>query len=249
MKIGIVGFGHLGKALAKGLVKSGVVEEREIYVLAKSQRTKDIALKQYAATVVEDINEMLEQVEIIFWVIKGSQLPEVYSRLDRKMNDIVHISFMAGVTIEMIKNCLGNATILRAMPNIAIENADGIIGYTKTDSKMVVDILNKLGYAFEIEEKDIEKVTAFSACGLGFAAYILNAFQKTGMELGFSEEISEHIVAKTFSNAITMSNYEVTADSVATKGGATEQGILCFEDNNLNEIIKKAIYKAYDKVQ
>ncbi|MFL0195700.1 pyrroline-5-carboxylate reductase dimerization domain-containing protein [Clostridium sp. WILCCON 0269] len=59
-------------------------------------------------------------------------------------------------------------------------------------------IFNELGYVFEIGEKNIEKVTAFSACGLGFAAYILNAFQKVGQAFGFSSEVSEKIVAKTF---------------------------------------------------
>lgn len=249
MKIGIVGFGHLGKALAKGLIKGSVIETEDIYVLTKSQETKEIVSKQYGMNVVEDINEMVEEVNIIFWVIKSIVLSEICADLKVNMSEVINISFMAGMTIEMIKKHLGNVRILRAMPSISIENTDGIIAYTKTDDKIITDIFNKLGFAFQVEEKDIEKVTAFAACGLGFAAYILNAFHIAGSEMGFSEEISEQIVAKTFSNAILMSNYKETADSVATKGGVTEQGILCFENSNLNEIIKNAINKAYDKVK
>lgn len=233
MKIGIIGFGHLGKALAKGLVISGVLEGKDIYVLTKSQETKDIAMNKYNLKVAEDINEIVANVEIIFWVIKKNAFFEISSKLNGNMCGIVNVSFMSGVTIEVIKEYLGNVNILRAMPNIAIENADGIIGHTKSNSKIVSSIFSKLGYAFEVEEKDIERVTAFSACGLGFAAYILNAFQETGIELGFSEEMSERIITQTFSNAITMSNYDKIVDSVATKGGATEEGILFLENSNL----------------
>lgn len=249
MEIGIVGFGHLGKSLAKGLIKSNIAVASDIYILTRSSETKDVASKQYGFNIVNNINEMIDKVNIIFWVIKSNALAQVCSELNVGMEGLTNISFMAGMSLEMIKKELGNAEILRAMPSIAIENADGIIAYTSTNDKRIPFIFNKLGYAFEVEEKDIEKVTAFAACGLGFASYILNAFHETGKELGFSEEISEKIVARTFSNAILMSNFKETAKSVATKGGATEQGILCFENNNLNEIIKEAINKAYDWVR
>ena len=36
-----------------------------------------------------------------------------------------------------------------------------------------------------------------------------------------------------------MSNYKETAEAVATKGGATEQGILCVEENKLFNIIEE----------
>ena len=83
---------------------------------------------------------------------------------------------------------------------------------------------------------------------MGFAAYILDSFQQVGEVLGFSEEISEQIVARTFKSAIQMSNYKETAEAVATKGGATEQGILCFEENKIPYIIEEAINRAYKKM-
>ncbi|MFL0195701.1 pyrroline-5-carboxylate reductase dimerization domain-containing protein [Clostridium sp. WILCCON 0269] len=46
-----------------------------------------------------------------------------------------------------------------------------------------------------------------------------------------------------------MSDYEGTANAVATKGGATKQGIICFEENNLNRIVSEAMNKAYDKMR
>lgn len=249
MKIGIIGFGHLGKALAKGLIYKNIISKDEIFILAKSERTREVAEKEFGIQVCSDINEIIEEASILFWVLKGNIFDELSKDITQDITHKINVSFMAGMPIKSIQEKLGDVFITRVMPNIAIDRADGIIGYTKTNDTFVEKMFNELGYAFEIEEKDIEKVTAFSACGLGFAAYILNAFQKAGQAFGFNPEVSEKIVAKTFGNAIVMSDYEGTANSVATKGGATEQGIICFEENNLNRIVSEAMNKAYDKMR
>lgn len=249
MKIGIVGFGHLGKSLVKGLIRSNIVRPSDIYILAKSDRTKQKAKEQYGVYPADHINNLVEHADIIFWVVKGSAMKDICSELTVDIKQKPNISFMAGISMDVLKQYLGDVEVIRAMPNIAIENADGIIGYTPTNNQAIIDIFNCLGYSFVVEEKDIEKVTAFSACGLGFAAYILDAFYKTGIDLGFPVEVSEQIVAKTFISAIQMSDYENIVKEVATKGGATEQGILHLDELNANRIINDAIHQAYNKVK
>lgn len=249
VKIGIIGFGHLGKALAKGLIFKKIAFKHEIFVLAKSEKTKETAQEEYGVQVCSDVNDIIDKADILFWVLKGNVFNELCKDIHQDVSNKIHVSFMAGITIRKIQEKLGKVFITRAMPSIAIDRADGVIGHTKTNDRYVEKILNELGYAFEIEEKDIEKVTAFSACGLGFAAYILNAFQQAGKELGFNSEVSEKIVAQTFRNAIDMSDYKGTVNAVATKGGATEQGIICFEENNLNGIVFEGINKAYDRMK
>lgn len=249
MKIGIIGFGHLGKALARGVIYKNIVSKDEIFVLAKSEKTRELAENEFGVQVCSDINDIIEKANILFWVLKGNVFVELSKDIEKDVTHKTNVSFMAGVPIASIQEKFGDVFITRAMPNIAIDRADGVIGYTKTNDAFVEKIFNELGYAFEIKEKDIEKITAFSACGLGFAAYVLNAFQKAGQAFGFSPEVSEKIVAKTFGNAIDMSDYEGTASAVATKGGATEQGIICFEKNNLNGIVSEAMNDAYNKMK
>jgi pyrroline-5-carboxylate reductase len=249
MKIGIIGFGHLGKALAKGLIYKKIVSKDEIFILAKSETTSEVAKKEYEIQVCSNVNEIIEKSDILFWVLKGNSFIELCKEINQDVTNKIHIRFMAGMKITVIRDKLGGAFITRAMPSIAIDRADGVIGFTKTNDAFVKKIFDELGYAFEIEEKDIEKITAFSACGLGFSAYVLNAFQKAGQAFGFSSEVSEKIEAKTFGNAIDMLNFEETLDTVATKGGVTEQGIICFEDNDLNGIVNEAMNRAYEMVK
>lgn len=249
MKIGVIGFGHLGKALVKGLLFKNIVSESEIFILTNSEGTAKIAENEFKVQVCNDINDTISKVDILFWVVKGDVFAEICKDIQVDITQKVNVSFMAGVTIKSMQERLGNVFITRAMPSIAIDKANGVIGYTKTNDIFTEEIFKKLGYAFEVNENDIEKVTAFSACGLGFASYILAAFQNAGQFLGFSKDISEKIVAMTFEAAVYKGNYEEVASSVATKGGATEQGIRYFEENNLNKIIIETVNKAYIKMK
>jgi pyrroline-5-carboxylate reductase len=138
--------------------------------------------------------------------------------------------------------------VIRAMPNVSIDRCSGIIGYTRSENKTVTDLFNKLGYAFAVDESEIEKVTAFASCGIGFAAYFLNCFLKAGISFGFSAAESEKIVSNIFSNALAMSDYEKTVSAVATKGGATEEGVKYFDKKDVCKIIFDGINKAYEKM-
>ena len=250
MRVGIVGFGHLGKSLAKGLILKQIVSKNEIYILAKSENTIKQANDEYGFCVSENINEIIYASDIIFFVVKSNVFEELCKEIDKDLlKSKLLVSFMAGMTIRKIQERLGDIYITRGMPSIAIDRAEGVIAYTMTDNTCINQIFNALGYAFEVEECNIEKATAFASCGLGFAAYILDSFQQVGEILGFSDEVSEQIVARTFHSAIQMSNYKETAKAVATKGGATEQGILCFEENKISNIIEEAINRAYKKMK
>lgn len=246
MKIGIIGFGSLGKALVNGLINKNISLNENIFVCAKTDESIQIAIKEYNINASKDINDVIKNSDIIFLVIKGNVFEQISSDINTTdLGNKIFVSFMAGVTMERIKKAVGGIAVVRAMPSIAIANGTGIIGYTETDNQTIINIFDRLGYAFKIFEDDIEKITALSACGLGFAAYILEAFTLAGVKLGFDYHTSKNVIAHTFSSEIHSSNYSDIIKSVATEGGATEKGIDCFQESKIDDIIFQAIEKAY----
>ena len=155
---------------------------------------------------------------------------------------------MAGVTFDKIKTLIGPVELVRGMPSLAISVCDGVVAYTAAP-KHVTEMFNKLGYAFEVVPEDIEKVMAFSSCGLGFAAYLIDAFAAAGEKLGFAPETCAKIAGQTFKNAIDRGDYKSTVKAVATKGGATEQGVLHMDSKATYSIIAEAVQKAYDRMK
>ena len=249
MKFGIIGFGNLGRALATGLLKSGCAGEGDLFICEKTPEGRSVACAgPYNAFASEDVNAVIKGADVVFLTLKSYVFEELSCLIDRELlAGKPIISFMAGVPFDRIYALLGEVSLIRAMPSLAISVCDGVIGYTKSPPA-IEEIFHKLGYAFETEPENIERVTAFSGCGLGFAAYMIDAFAAAGQTMGFSPETSAHIAALTFSNAVTRGDFKETVKSVATPGGATEQGVLYMDGRGMYDIVAQAMRKAYERM-
>ena len=249
MKIGIIGFGHLGRALASGLMMSQCVGAGDLYVCENNAEARAAAEgAPFFAAASEDVNHIIKNSDVVFLTVKSYVFEELAATIDRGgLSGKTVVSFMAGVGFDKLRSLIGDVAMVRAMPSLAIASCDGVIGYTKAPLA-VAEIFGKLGYAFESAPEDIEKVMAFSSCGLGFAAYLIEAFASAGRSMGFAPDIADHIAALTFKNAVDRGGFRDTVAAVATKGGATEQGVLHMDSSGLDEIVAQAVQKAYDRM-
>jgi len=249
MKFGIIGFGSLGKAFASALLRTGDVVADNIHVCDRSLESLDIAKHEsYHTYPIEKINDMIKATDIICIVVKGYVFEDLSKNIDKEaLRDKLVISMMAGETFEKIYSLIGEVHLARAMPSLAIATNEGVIAYTKIPSE-VADIFNKFGFAFETEPDVIEKVMAFAACGLGYAAYLIDAFTAAGEAMGFSLDTASHIAALSFKNAGDIGNFRETVKAVATPGGATEQGVNYMDEKGVYNIVATAIQKAYERM-
>jgi len=249
MKIGIIGFGNLGRALASGLIKSGSAGDGDIYICENSPEARAIAENEpFFAHTSEDINFVIANTDVIFLTVKGYVFEKLSAEIDRRgLEGKPIVSCMAGETFEKISALIGEVNLIRAMPSLAISFCDGIIAYTKSPPELV-KIFNKFGYAFETEPDRIENVMAFSACGLGYAAYLIDAFAVAGEKMGFPIDQAAHIAKLTFNNAVERGGFKETVKAVATPGGATEQGVIYMDECDVQGIVARAVRKAYDRM-
>ena len=247
MVIGIIGFGNLGRALASGLIKSGV-PAGDIIICDTSQESRMTAEAKFRTGASDDAGFVIGRAGVVFLTVKSHVFETLAPSLEKGLFEgKTVVSFMAGVPFEKIYSLIGKVDLVRGMPSLAIAGCDGVIGYTKAPAA-VAELLNNLGYAFEAEPEDIEKVMAFSSCGLGFAAYLIDAFASAGQTMGFSPETSAKIAALTFKNAVDRGEFRNTVKAVATPGGATEQGIKHMDENGVYDIVAGAVRKAYERM-
>lgn len=247
MKISVIGYGNLGRSLVSGLLRSGSVP-RDLCVCDSSLA----ALSEAESLGVQTTGNpaaAAEHGEVIFLVVKGHVFNEHIAPLlaSVSLEGKTLVSFMAGISMEALQEKLGDVTLVRAMPSLAIASCDGVIGYTKAPEP-VAALLGRLGYAFEVRPEEIEKVMAYASCGLGFAAYLIDAFVSAGEHMGFSLQDALKIAEITFRNALDRGDYKGTIKAVATRGGATEQGILHMDAAGVYAIVSGAVRKAYEKM-
>jgi len=249
MKFGFIGYGNLGKAFSSALLCSGSVAAEDIFVCDESPEALAAAAgRHHHAYAPADINRVTKSADVICLLIKGYVFEGLSKSIDKDtLKGKLVISMMAGETFEKIYSLIGNVRLARAMPSLAIASNEGVIAYTKIPGE-VADIFNKFGFAFETEPEVIEKVMAFAACGLGYAAYLIDAFAAAGEAMGFSPETASLIAALSFKNAGDIGNFRQTVKAVATPGGATEQGVSYMDKCDVYGIVAGAIQKAYERM-
>ena len=250
MKFGIIGFGNLGHSFVTGLIHSRSACGGDFNICDSSPEARAAAQEEFrCANVTDDVNIVIKSSDVIFITVKGYVFEKIAPNIDRTgLEGKIVVSCMAGETLEKIHSLIGDDVhLIRAMPSLAISVCEGVIAYTKSPP-FLVEIFEKLGDAYETGPENIEKFMAFSACGLGYAAYLIDAFAVAGEEMGFSIEDAANIASLSFRNAVDRGGFKATVKAVATPGGATEQGVNYMNECDVHGIVVTAMEKAYARM-
>ena len=262
MRIGIIGYGNLGKALVRGLVLTGF-SQNDIVINARSQKTRECVLDEFKDIYVTDNKEELaNRTDVIILITEPKNAKEVLDEIkEYKINGKIIVSFMAGITIAELKDMLGekhnSVTWLRVMPNIAIQDGTGVIGVTYEVQdyekiQAVLDVLKKLGYVLKLDEKSLNHITVTAASGLAFAACVMDSYQKAGNTLFHDDEKSKEITIRVFENVIDMvkkenCSFDDIVRRITTEGGTTEAGMKHLDRKLITENLELCMNKSNEK--
>ena len=262
MNIGIIGAGHLGKALVAGLVQSGTKQE-QIILNARSTETLDAQKRIYPGIrTTADKKELAEQADVIVLVVRAQNAGEVLAEIkETDLRNKTIVSFMAGVTLHEMREALQDShkeyRLVRMMPTVGISICKGVIGIScEEDSSIpeeVADLFRPLGYTIRLPEEKLENITICAASGLAFTAYLRKAYRDSCDRMIGDLPVSEEITLRVFENVIETvrtdgNTFEKLIGQITTKGGTTEAGMNVLENSGLDEIIGKCLDTAYARV-
>lgn len=252
----IIGYGNLGKIYAKTLVKSGIIEEKELYILRKSINKNEASFGNEFTK--ENIPSV--EAELIIISVKPQDFITVIEPVKKLVSkNTIVFSVMAGITIEMLQKSLNCEKIVRAMPNSPIEFGLGITGYkvasalNKTEVEKIENFLQITGEAIYFEDETLlNAVTALSGSGPAYFFYILKQMVEAGKELGFTEEISTQLVKQTMFGAYRLydrsgKTLDELIKTVASKGGTTFAAFEVFDEYKMREGLTKGLKRARDR--
>ena len=157
---------------------------------------------------------------------------------------------MACYSLNELKGVF-SGDIIRIMPSLLSNSGNDLIAVCG-DTNNFAEFLSVLQNAGKVVVTNEDKFNAYLvavSCGVGFSAYIVESYNKSLEKLGFTTEESSEITKVLFSATANISNRQEFYSKVATKGGVTEQGLLSFEEDNLNNIVEKGVTTAYNKVK
>ncbi len=254
-KIGIIGAGNIGGAIAKGLVKFGNYSGENVLI---SRRKLDLVgeYKQLGLTIAKTNTDLAENSDIIIVAVLPSQAEQVFHEIIpalEKQNKIL-VSVVSAVSIIDIESWTGNKVpVVRIMPNTAIEFGESMTCVAGNDSeaeKEIMDLFEPMGSTMAISERLMPAATILAACGIAFFLRFIRAETQGGIQIGFHAEEAGKIAAQTAKGAAqillsTGNHPEREIDKVTTPMGCTIAGLNEMEHYGLSSALIKGIITSH----
>lgn len=257
-RIAIIGGGHLGSALANGLVRGGM--RPTLMSVSGPSVTKNRALKNLGVLTTRDNCAAASGASWIFLAVKPAMVSVVLDEIKPVIGGKILISLAAGIRLRDLKKMAPHAHVARVMPNIPIAINRGVSVYCAgslltREQKDLVRILSSLGVAIPVRSDDeLDVVTLLSGCGPGIVSFFIAALADAAKTLGLSDETANSLSLQTFSGTLgylehTRKSPQELMQSVATKGGITEEILAALDRRGLKKIVARALARGHARIK
>ena len=151
------------------------------------------------------------------------------------------------------------ARVVRAMPNQALRQNEGVTaicggpGATKTDLEATRKIFSAGGHVLEVDEEQMDAVTALSGSGPAFMAKWAEELADAAVRAGVSPKVAVELAARTMLGTATILVREgikpgELCAAVASPGGTTEAGLKAMQPG-LKALAEKATIAAIQRAK
>lgn len=257
MKLGVIGCGNMGSALVRGILSNRILPFNSIYASDKDlSRTK--ALHRKFGISVSTGEELARKCNFIIVAVKPQDAKKLFASILKRLDQSKHlVSIMAGVTLKSLESFLSKSSrkiaITRAMPNIAALAGRSItcLSHNKMvkDRLLINKIFSSIGEVMEIEEKEMDAVTALAGSGPAYFFYLAECLTEAAMKLGIKKEKALKLALATLAGSGALSGVLnlPPADMIArvtSKKGTTMEALRILKLKNFKGIVREAVKAA-----
>ena len=260
-KITFIGAGNMASSLAGGLIAKGY-DPLQITMSDVNEQALQSCRSLLGVNTGRDNISACKKAEVIILAVKPQVMETVITPLKEVANErnALIISIAAGITIEKLKQWLGNdLPYVRCMPNTPALVETGATGMYANENvserhrELTKSILSAVGLALWVDSEDqIDAVTAVSGSGPAYYFLVMEAMVEAGKSLGLSEQVAKQLTLQT---ALGSAQMAITSEDnpaelrrkVTSPGGTTEKAINIMEEKGLRDTFLEALKGAYDR--
>lgn len=183
--IGLFGAGHLGRAIAKGLLEADF-PRCNLAICHRGSKETDRELATIGlADLIVDSKQLVRQSRILLYLVR----PQSYQAIrDFELrDDILFISFLAGVPLNRLPVHVPDAQRIRVMTSApdTLRQRNGIAALYPADNPLAREMLDTLGLRVVPlrQESDIHAFTALGPC----LPIVLTYWESTGCNIDDQE--------------------------------------------------------------
>jgi pyrroline-5-carboxylate reductase len=253
-RIGFIGAGKLAGSVIRGLVRANFCLPTEIVAGEPNAEARATFRRELGISVTAENAEVAEQAEIILLGVKPGVVLTALSNIAALLERKLVISLAAGVRVASME-AKANARFMRAMTNTpsAICRAATAIARgsrtTNDDIERAQNIFAAIGIVAEVDEEQIDAVTALAGSGPAFVYTVIEALADGGTKCGLPPEVSLRLATQTVLGAAQLALESKLSPNelrkmVVTPGGTTAAGLAVMEDNKTSDGLSAAVEAA-----
>jgi pyrroline-5-carboxylate reductase len=268
-RILIIGIGHMGGALARGLASLSAETPKELFLFdsvqqklsdLRNQLTQSGASKNAIHVSTELSKNLVQSSDIVVLATKPQDLASVASTLRPLLNSkTLVISLLAAVTTSDIAEALTfKGGVVRAMPNIAATVLSAATALTHNDActpqqlDQALTIFKSVGTASWTKESNMDAVTGLSGSGPAYIYMIIEALTDGGVKMGLPRVLAHELACQTVLGSAQLVKESglhpaVLKDQVTTPAGTTIAAIHELEQHGLRAMLMQAVATATER--
>lgn len=243
MKVGIIGYGNMGSAMAKGLIKNGYVVNTYI----RHNREKDEKVNYKISNV-----DVVKDSDVILFCLKYYVYEEVLNEIKDVLDDKILLSVSPSYSLNDLENFLPNKKIVLMMPNTPAQVSMSMTGIcpndkvSKKEIDKLIEILNSFGHTKLISEDEFKIFGAICGCMPAYVYMFIEAASDAAVLHGFKRDKAYEYISQTVMGAAKMiqatkQHPGKLKDDVTTPGGTTIAGLKALEESGFRASIINAI--------
>ncbi len=253
-KLGLLGYGKMGKAIINGLIANNFLSEVNLNIYTPHSAAQAV-LDHPKVTICDDAQTMCDQSDLIFLAVKPQILMLELLKLREHLKNKVIISIAAGISMESLCDLVDPSTqVIRTMPNLAVEVLKGVIlisgSHTLSPENLAlsIDMFSHLGLVEVIDETKMDIGSVLIGSGPAFIAYFMDAMKK-GSQSQFDDELTFQLLYQMVIGTITLLQTqelspETLIENVCSPNGSTIEGINELRKTQVDVLINQALQKS-----
>jgi pyrroline-5-carboxylate reductase len=231
-QIGFIGGGQMAEALIKGIITSGLHQQRDILVAEPNDLRREHLEKTYSIKTYHSNVPIFENCRIVILAVKPQTMKALLEDCKERVQlQHIIISIAAGLPISFYTRMIGKSDtkIIRVMPNtpaLVLEGASALSrnsNVSDEELKLAEEIFLAVGEVVILDEVHLDAVTGLSGSGPAYVFSFVEALIDAGVKSGLTRVISEKLALQTISGSIKLLR-ETGEHPAALRGKVTSPG-------------------------
>lgn len=253
-RLAVIGVGNMAKAIISGLQASNIdVSEIRLYD-KNSKQYDDLKQGRCRYTFCRSEADVIEGADCVLLAVKPQNYPELLEKLALHSEHAskLYITIAAGITVKTVSEALGNACVIRVLPNIPMIIGRGVSVICKNPNatneqfSFVCSLFGAAGSTLLIDEAEMNRIIGVTSSSPAYVFKFIDAVYKGALAQGLNADGLKNAICDVFiGSAMLLKASEESAEQLAarvtSKGGTTEKALECLNAANIENIIASAM--------